>query len=244
MSIKLMAYYWEAGPENQSERFVLLALADHANDEGECWPWLSLAKLARKTCMTERGLRAIIRRLEAGGWLSVEEGGGRNKCNTYRLKTRNDIPPERGSARNADAETRNGDAETRNATTLNPECGSSSTTYIHKEPLEEKKRARDAASEALVQWASPQAVASFLAYRKQRSKPLTATAAARLANNLRDIFNAGGSPDDALGLAEERGWQTVTREWYFNAERGANNKGRGMAEAFAAVASRSAPRAG
>jgi hypothetical protein len=235
MSIKLMAYFWEAGPENQSERFVLLALADYANDAGECWP--SLDALARKTCLTERGIRGIIRRLEAGGWLDVDEGAGRNRCNLYRLRTRNEVPPERGSPRNVTA-------QTRNVVPPDPERGSPKPSYNHQEPSEEKKRARDAASEVLVQWASPQAVASFLAYRKQRSKPLTATAAARLANNLRDIFNAGGSPDDALGLAEERGWQTVTREWYFNAERGTNNKRRGMAEAFAAVASRSAPRAG
>lgn len=42
-----------------SEKFVLLALADNANDEGECWP--SIQTIARKTNLSERTVqRAII----------------------------------------------------------------------------------------------------------------------------------------------------------------------------------------
>lgn len=101
--------------------------------------------------------------------------------------------------------------------------------------------------ETLCDWASPDAVASFIAYRKQtKGKALTLTAAKRLASNLKEIFNAGGDTDDALGLAEERGWQSIKPEWYFNdkqrADRGANRPGSGMAAAFAAVAARSIAR--
>lgn len=39
MSIKIMAQIWEHGPEKQAERFVLLAIADYANEYGECWRW-------------------------------------------------------------------------------------------------------------------------------------------------------------------------------------------------------------
>lgn len=104
-------------------------------------------------------------------------------------------------------------------------------------------------TETLCAWASPDAVASFIAYRKRtKGKALTLTAAKRLASNLKEIFNAGGDTDDALGLAEERGWQSIKPEWYFNdkqrADRGANRPGSGMAAAFAAVAARSTPRQG
>ena len=75
MSIKIMSMIWDDGPAKQSERFVLLALAYYANDQGECWP--SIAGIARKTCLTERGVQKILRRLSDDGWLLIEVGTGR-----------------------------------------------------------------------------------------------------------------------------------------------------------------------
>jgi hypothetical protein len=95
--------------------------------------------------------------------------------------------------------------------------------------------------DCLASWASEAAVKSFIEYRKKsKSKGLTLTAAKRLAATLQEIFNAGENPDDALGLAEERGWQTVKADWYFQSqrtpERGNARQGSGMAAAFASVA--------
>ncbi len=75
--------------------------------------------------------------------------------------------------------------------------------------------AENPAVAALAAWASPAAVASFIAYRRKAKGGFTLTAAKRLAENLKAIFNGGGDPDDALGMAEERGWQTIKPEWYF-----------------------------
>jgi len=96
-----MSQIWEDGPEDQTERFVLLALSDHANDEGRCWP--SMGRIAKKTCMSVRGVQKVIRRLEAGGWLAVDVGGGRHGCNNYTIKTPNVVRPERGSPPNVSA---------------------------------------------------------------------------------------------------------------------------------------------
>lgn len=70
----------------------------------------------------------------------------------------------------------------------------------------------------LEQWASPAAVASFIAYRRKIKHPLTLTAAKRLAENLKAIFNRDGDPDEAFAMAEDRGWRTVEADWYFNAK--------------------------
>ena len=238
MSIKIMSMIWGRGPDNQSERFVLLALADYANDEGECWP--SIEGVARKTCLTDRGVRKIMRRLEETGWLEIEAGGGRKNCNLYRIKTLNIVQPERRSPLNVVPE----NPEPRS---LNPEPCSAEPSGTIKEPSESNS-AREIV-EVLCRWTSGEAARSFVAYRrKQKGKALTLTAAKRLASNLQEIFNAGGDTDDALGLAEERGWQSIKPEWYFNdkqrADRGANRPGSGMAAAFAAVAARSTPRQG
>jgi hypothetical protein len=101
--------------------------------------------------------------------------------------------------------------------------------------------------DCLTMWASEAAVKSFIEYRKKsKSKGLTLTAAKRLASTLQEIFNAGENPDDALGLAEERGWQTVKADWYFQSqrttERGKTGARSGMAEAFASVAADCAAR--
>ena len=46
-----------------SEKLVLLAMADHARDDGTgCYPSIDL--LARKTSQTRRGVQKIMRRLE------------------------------------------------------------------------------------------------------------------------------------------------------------------------------------
>lgn len=74
-------------------------------------------------------------------------------------------------------------------------------------------------------WASPAAVTSFIAYRhKSKGKALTITASKRLATHLKAIFDAGGDPDDALGMAEERGWLTVDPDWYFKAKGNENGQ--------------------
>lgn len=91
MSIKIMSRVWDAGPLMQSERFVLLALADYANDAGECWP--SISAIGSKVCLSERAVQTVIRRLEAGGWLAIQTGNGRRGCNQYLIKTPQHLHP-------------------------------------------------------------------------------------------------------------------------------------------------------
>ena len=76
--------------------------------------------------------------------------------------------------------------------------------------------------EILEKWASKDAVASFIAYRKLKSA-FTVTAANRLAKHLQTIFNEGGDTDDALGMAEENGWKSIEPQWYFKRVNGNGN---------------------
>ena len=90
MSIRIMSQVWDNGPDDRNELLVLLALADFANDEGECWP--SMIGVAEKSRMTERGAQKVIRRLEECGWIKTDTGGGRGGKNKYRILAAN---PER-----------------------------------------------------------------------------------------------------------------------------------------------------
>lgn len=59
-----------------SEKFVLLALADNANDDGTCWP--SVSTISGKTSLAERTVRGVIHRLQRTGYVSIEERYGRS----------------------------------------------------------------------------------------------------------------------------------------------------------------------
>ena len=85
--------------------------------------------------------------------------------------------------------------------------------------IQGKKSERQEIVETLAEWASTSAAGSFVAYRTKIRKPITVTAAQRMAKQLEAIFQKGGDPSDALGMCEERGWQGVKADWYFNAKR-------------------------
>ena len=60
MSIALMTAVWKCGPQKQTDRMVLLALADYANERGECWP--AISSLMARTCMSDRGVQRVLTR--------------------------------------------------------------------------------------------------------------------------------------------------------------------------------------
>jgi Helix-turn-helix domain len=88
MSIRLMAQVWEdTRVDSQAELLVLLALADHARDDGLCWP--SMRTIAKKARIEERSAQRIVRRLIEKGLIElVSKGGcieGHNTPNHYRV---------------------------------------------------------------------------------------------------------------------------------------------------------------
>lgn len=83
MSIELMSKIWKCGPPETGARFVLLALADHANDDGVCYP--SAARIAEKCCMSVRGVRRLVKQLADGGWITVDGNAGPRGCNVFTI---------------------------------------------------------------------------------------------------------------------------------------------------------------
>lgn len=102
-------------------------------------------------------------------------------------------------------------------------------------------------TEIIAHYATHEAAASFVKWRKQIKKPLSETAALRIAKTLASINAAGGDASDALGMAEERGWQSIKEEWYFgqrnsNASAASGTDATSREIAFAARANRSPSR--
>lgn len=83
MSAKLMgrAFDFELPPRL---KLLLLAIADHANDDGLCYP--SQKRLATKVSCSERQIRNLLTTLVSENLLEiVERGNGRGKANLYLL---------------------------------------------------------------------------------------------------------------------------------------------------------------
>jgi hypothetical protein len=67
VSVRLMGAIFDLDI-SAPEKLVLLAMADHAQDDGtKCWP--SISRIAEKSSTTPRGVQKIIRRLERAGFL-------------------------------------------------------------------------------------------------------------------------------------------------------------------------------
>lgn len=81
MSIRLMAAIFESTTLGPTERLIMLALADHADDDGRCYP--SIQRLCQRTGLSERAVRTNLRALEKSGYVRTENGGGRGGTSLY-----------------------------------------------------------------------------------------------------------------------------------------------------------------
>lgn len=100
MSLVLMGRVFATPIKSHSAKLVLLALANHAWDDGEhCYP--SQVLLARETGLTERTVRSLIHLLEAEGYIDVIRGPnvwGKSAPTHYGINTdRLVLTPERRS---------------------------------------------------------------------------------------------------------------------------------------------------
>lgn len=83
MSVRVMTLVFERDLPH-SLKFVLLALADHADDDGErIWP--SVPALAEKVGLARRAVQYHLRTLEADGLLVLTKPSKRHRPNEYRI---------------------------------------------------------------------------------------------------------------------------------------------------------------
>ena len=91
MSLKYMVYAFGSKLNNPTRKLIFLKLADHANDNGECFP--SLNHIAEKCECDRRTVIRHIKWLEENNYLSVKRGkrtNNENNVNVYRIKAGGD----------------------------------------------------------------------------------------------------------------------------------------------------------
>lgn len=87
MSIAVMTEVWKNAPVAGTELLMLLALADSANDDRECWP--SLAHLQHKVRLSLPQTRKVLSKLADAGLIEKVINGGKGKkgrqSNLYKI---------------------------------------------------------------------------------------------------------------------------------------------------------------
>ena len=82
MSIEIMTRVWKQSKQTECSRLLLLlALADHCDPDGICFP--GIAHLARKIRKTERHVRRLLRDLEKDGEVYTSTNRGPHLANLY-----------------------------------------------------------------------------------------------------------------------------------------------------------------
>lgn len=94
-----MAAIWDnRDPDlNGTRLIVLLCLADHANDDGECWP--SLERLANRARVTRRNVIEHLKALRRLGYIDIIHNPG--KKNRYRVRAARHPTGDAGVTRDA-----------------------------------------------------------------------------------------------------------------------------------------------
>ena len=93
-----MSIAWKDEGISQTEKIVLLALCDCANDEGMCFP--SVSRLEKKCCLSDRGVQKAMAALEKRGFVSRDVRSGKSSIYWVTPELRsppNVVHPERGS---------------------------------------------------------------------------------------------------------------------------------------------------
>ena len=197
MSIRIMSAVWDINLA-ASEKIVLLALADAADDDGRCWP--SIATIGRKASKSPRTVQSCIQALIEAGHLSRREVVGRG-C-YYTVHPRKTRTP----ANSAPRKTRTPPPQNSHPTPANsagdPRKSRTQTIKNHKEPSLNRITSpkRQKADETLVfpcpHWCEKSLWNDFMANRKAKKLTSTDTAYRNVIANLETLH--GIHPDKTL----------------------------------------------
>lgn len=233
MSNPLVTLVYSKRVGSAARKAVLGYMADRANDDGAN-VYASKGRIARDTELSEASVKKAIREFIAEGL--IREDGIRPCANgvtkVYAVivdmvralpgtnpEPRHPVTPSPSNpVVRCDPVTQ--EPPPRHLVTPTPSPGDPKPPRTTIEPKEDtsdevSKKADPKPFDVLTEVASEKAAKSFIKYRIGIRKALTITAAVRIRNSLQLIRDQGGAPDDALGLAEERGWQSINPDWYF-----------------------------
>jgi DNA-binding transcriptional regulator YhcF (GntR family) len=202
MSIALMTQAWKS-KFGSTAKMVLLALCDNANDQGECFP--SVSMLAEKCSLSERAVFKQLDMLEESG--AIKRNGRTGRSTIYMLNPCTWFTPAPDAPLN-DVHTtpERGSPTPLNVVHPTPERGSPITISNHQIELSSNQK-----KTALLAQLPASLVSDFLEIRKAKKSPLTQTAVDGIQ---REAEKAGISLEDAIRACCEFGWAGFNAGWF------------------------------
>lgn len=198
MSVKVMSAVFESKTLGPTERLIMLALADHCDDAGRCYP--SNARLCERTGLSERAVRTNIRALEDAGYLTVQIGVGQGGANVYHVRPDGgqQMPP---AANAPGSKCRTGGQQV-------PPDGAADAPKPSLTIKEPSKSNTGEAVAVLAEVVGQDLAQAFVAHRKAGKSPLTTHAAQLIAKKL----SAFPDPAAAIETSIINGWKGVFAE--------------------------------
>jgi hypothetical protein len=220
MSLRLMSAAWAANLPS-TPKLVLLALADNANDEGNCAP--SIKTIMGKCSLSERAIFTNINLLEKGGFLLRQSR--QFKSNIYTITPPNTWQTERAKPskqrqKQAEVDEKIGSTPAQYAppafgappapsapTTITIKskaiglCADASTREVHANAW-----LRDAVVDSLPDWLDREAFFEYREHRRTIKKPLTPQSEKLAIKTLFDVFNNGESQREIIERSILNGW--------------------------------------
>lgn len=197
-----MAAIFESETLGPTERLIMLALADHADDDGRCYP--SMKRLEQRTGLSDRAIQKNMKSLADAGYLAVKPNAGQGGANLYIINAApelgsppNVVPPERRSP------------PPPNVVRQTPERRSDKPSgtiigTINTPPPPKGGEDATVRSE-LLSVLKPETVDAFIAHRKAKRAKLTRHAANLIARKLAECPD----PDAVVERSIMQGWTGV-----------------------------------
>ena len=217
MSVKIQSECWKVKiPPTQ--KLVLICLSEFADDSGHCFP--SVDTIAKRTGLNSRSVRRAVSELERLGILSRSFCTG--KRTDYIINPCHSVTPDRESPLTESTLPLTLCPIPLTESTLTPDRGVNITIINHQEPSLTTIQDTPAKAVAvlsknpkfnlmdLVPGLDQQVAADFLAVRKSKRAPMTATALALITA---EAGKAGITTAEAIAIAAGRGWQSFKAEW-------------------------------
>ncbi|NIJ32792.1 helix-turn-helix domain-containing protein [Sphingomonas oligoaromativorans] len=210
MSIALMRAAWQAHLPNGSDKLVLVAMADFANESGEAWP--SIPTLAKMCSRGETAVREALQRLVTGGHLTRRVRQGQSsRFEVHPRANPSRFPDPLGIRTPSEIDTPTPPDFRTPPLPISEGDPSRFPDPNHQEPPlnhhNEPPKGTGAAKTVIPDWIPDEAWKGFVDMRRRQKAPLAGRALSLTISKLSALRAAGYEPGAILDQSTSNGWK-------------------------------------
>lgn len=180
---------------------VLIAMADFANEAGECWP--SMTTLADRTCLAVRSVIRAIKELEAFGVVRAARSNGRHTSYLITPDAYTQPVTERHQCTTVTTDTESTTSDTESPDQCHSVTGPVPQSHTnHQEPSRTTKEPSEV--DELLKDIDPELLRDFRSMRAKQKAPITVTA---IKGFIREAGIAGYTLEQAIRASTENSWR-------------------------------------